>query len=50
MAVVRIDDKLHKEIMNWIKENGNKYNFPTVSAFVNSSIYKKLKEVNDGKR
>jgi len=45
MAVVRIDDKLHKEILNWIKDNGNKYNFPTVSAFVNSSIYQKLKDI-----
>jgi len=44
MGIVRIDDKLHKEIQEWIKKNGNKYNFPTVSTFVNQAIYKKLEE------
>jgi len=43
MGVVRIDDKLHKEIQEWMKKNGNKYNFPTISAFVNQAIYDKLK-------
>lgn len=43
MGVVRVDNKLHKEMQGWIKKNGNKYNFPTVSAFVNQAIYEKLK-------
>ncbi|MEM5793020.1 MAG: hypothetical protein QXY45_01500 [Candidatus Aenigmatarchaeota archaeon] len=48
MATVRIDDELLKEIKDWIKRNGNKYEFPTVTAFINNAIYKKLKEVNNG--
>lgn len=46
MATVRIDDNLLKEIKNWIKKNGNKYECPTVTAFINSAIYKKLKGLN----
>ncbi len=47
MATVRIDDSLLKEIKDWIKKNGNKYESPTVTAFINNAIYKKLKEVNN---
>jgi len=43
MGVIRIDDKLQKEIEGWIKENGNKYQYPSISSFVNSAIYEKLK-------
>lgn len=49
MATVRIDDKLLDEIKEWINKNGNKYASPTVTAFINSAIYKKLKEVNHKK-
>ena len=45
MGVVRIDDKLNKEVQDWLNENGNKYKHPSVSAFVNNAIYEKLKEI-----
>lgn len=45
MGVVRIDDKLIKEVQKWLDENGNKYKHPTISAFVNNAVYEKLKEV-----
>lgn len=47
MATVRVDDKLLEEIKEWIKKNGNKFECPTVTAFINNAIYKKLKEVNN---
>ncbi|MBI5003246.1 hypothetical protein HZC31_07720 [Candidatus Woesearchaeota archaeon] len=47
MATVRIDDDLLKEIKGWIKKNGNKYETPTVTSFINNAIYRKLKEVNN---
>ena len=49
MATVRIDDKLLEEIKDWIKKNGNKYECPTFTAFINSAIYRKLKEINNKK-
>jgi len=45
MGVVRIDDKLIKEVQDWLDKNGNKYKHPTLSAFVNNAVYEKLKEV-----
>ena len=45
MGVVRIDDKLIKDVQEWLDENGNKYKHPTLSAFVNNAVYGKLKEV-----
>lgn len=54
MGVVRIDDKLQKEIQEWIKKNGNKYQHPTITSFINSAIYEKIqrgngkKEANNG--
>ena len=49
MATVRVDDKLLNEIKDWIKRNGNKYECPTVTAFINSAIFKKLKELTNRK-
>ncbi len=49
MVTVRIDDKLLPKIKKWIDENGNKYHFPTVTAFINNSIYEKLQKVNNKK-
>jgi len=43
-STVRIDKKLLKEIQKWLDENGNKYKHPSVAAFVNSSIYEKLRK------
>ncbi len=45
MGVVRIDDKLNKEVQDWLNDNGNKYKHPSVSAFVNNAVYEKLKEI-----
>jgi len=47
LATVRIDDDLLKEIKGWIKKNGNKYEYPSVTAFINNAIYKKLQEINN---
>ena len=44
-STVRIDKKLLNEIQNWLKDNGNKYKHSSVSAFVNSAIYEKLKKL-----
>ncbi|MBI2507848.1 hypothetical protein HYV89_02740 [Candidatus Woesearchaeota archaeon] len=44
-STVRIDKKLLSEIKNWLKDNGNKYKHSSVSAFVNSAIYEKLKRL-----
>ena len=49
MGIVRIDDKLQKEIQEWIKKNGNKYQHPSITSFINSAIYEKIQKDN-GKR
>ena len=49
MATVRIDDKLLKEIQDWLDKNGNKYKHPSVSAFLNNAVYDKLKQLNNKK-
>jgi len=46
MGVVRIDDELLKKVKEWIKKNGNKYNYPNISTFVNSAVYEKLEHLN----
>ena len=50
MGVIRIDDELQKKIEEWIKEEGNKYLFPSISSFVNNIIYEKLKRLDNGKK
>ena len=52
MATVRIDDDLLEKVKKWLDNNGNKYKFPSVTAFINNSIYEKLKslEKKDGDR
>lgn len=47
MATVKIDKKLLKEIQEWLKENGNKFKHPTLSAFVNNAVYEKLKQLKN---
>lgn len=44
MGVVRIDDKLLKQVQEWLDKNGNKYKHPTISAFINNAVYEKLNE------
>ena len=46
MGVVRIDDKLKKEVFDYISKDDNKYNYPNISTFVNSAIFEKLKKSN----
>lgn len=52
MATVRIDDNLLEKIKKWLEDNGNKYKFPSVTSFINNSIYEKLKsfEGKNGKK
>ena len=45
MGVVRIDDKLLKEVEDFIDEDENKYKYPSVSAFINNAVYEKLTEL-----
>ncbi len=49
MGVVRIDDKLKKQILDFINDDDNKYQYPTISTFINSAIHEKLKRVNGDK-
>jgi metal-responsive CopG/Arc/MetJ family transcriptional regulator len=46
MGVVRIDDELLQEINNFLEENGNKYKYPSISAFINNAVYEKLQDYN----
>jgi len=48
MGVVRVDDKLLKRIKELLKEDENKYKYGSLSNFLNSIIYDKLKEEKDG--
>ncbi len=45
MGVVKIDDKLLKEVQDWLEKNGNRYKHPTMAAFVNSAVYERLKKI-----
>lgn len=44
MPVVRIDEKLLREIRDFLREDGNKYKYPSVAAFVNNAVFEKLRE------
>ena len=50
MGVARISDKLLREIKELIEKEGNNYQYPSVSAFINNAIYEKLNEVNNKKK
>ena len=45
MAVIRIDDKLYKKIIKFIKKEENRFDFPSVKSFVDKLIYEKTKEI-----
>jgi uridine kinase len=49
MSVVRIDDKLLKEIKKLIEKEENMYHYPSVSAFVNNAVFEKLNNINKKK-
>ena len=44
MAVVRVDDKLLKEVKQLLKNEENKYKYGSIASFINSVLYDKLKE------
>ena len=49
VAVVRIDDKLLREIRKFLQRDENRYQHPSVSAFINYALYEKITRLN-GKR
>lgn len=52
MGVIRIDNKLHKRLQDWLDRNGNKYKYPSIAAFINNVVYEKLTELeqNENKK
>lgn len=49
MGVVRIDDRLKKEVLSYISKEENQYTYPNISTFVNTAIFEKLRRTNGGK-
>ena len=50
MAVIKIDDELLKKVRKYIKEGANRFDYPTVKAFVDKAVYiylKKKEEKNE---
>lgn len=45
MAVVRIDDALLKKIKEYLANNDNKYQYPSIASFINNVIHEKLNEI-----
>ena len=45
MAEVKIDEKLHKRIIKFIKKGENRFDFPTAKSFVDKAILKMLKSL-----
>lgn len=50
MAVVRIDDRLLKKIKEFLDHNDNKYQYPSIAAFINNVIYEKLNKMGKKRR
>jgi predicted nucleotide-binding protein (sugar kinase/HSP70/actin superfamily) len=46
VAVVRVDDRLLREIKKFLQKDGNCYRHPSVSAFINYALYEKIIEIN----
>jgi len=44
MAVIKFDDELLKKVKEYIKEDDNRFDFPTVKSFVDKAAYLYLKE------
>ncbi len=44
MPVVRIDEKLLEEIKNFLRKEENRYQYPSVAAFINNAVFEKLRE------
>jgi len=45
MAVIKIDDELYKRIKKLIKEGDNRFDYPTVKAFVDKAVFSTIKEL-----
>ena len=43
MAVIKIDDELYERIKKLIKEGDNRFDYPTVKAFVDKAVFAALK-------
>ncbi len=50
MAVVRIDDRLLRKIREFLGNNDNKYQYPSISSFINNVIYEKLNKISRKRR
>ena len=50
MAVVRIDDKILREIKRFLGKDENRYKHPSVSAFINYTLYEKITRLNGKKK
>ena len=44
MAVIKIDDELHREIIKLIKGK-RRFEYPNIKSFIDKTIYEKLKEL-----
>ncbi|MBI2134493.1 hypothetical protein HYU09_00750 [Candidatus Woesearchaeota archaeon] len=44
MAVIKIDDKLLKEVKRFIREDDNRFDYPTIKSFVDKAVYVYLKK------
>jgi len=49
MAVIRIDDELYKKIIKLVKGE-RKFDFPSAKAFVDKTIYEKIREIEKGNK
>lgn len=50
MAVVRIDDKLLKKVKEFLDNNDNRYQYPSLASFINNVIYEKLNKISRKRR
>jgi len=47
MGVIRIDEKLLGRIKKAIKKEKNKFDFPSIKSFIDKSVLKMLRELDD---
>ena len=50
MAEVKIDEELLKKVKELIEKGENRFDFPSVKAFVDKSVLKTLKEYENKKK
>ena len=44
MAVIKIDDELLDSVRSYLKEGENRFDYPTIKAFIDKAVYNYLKE------